>query len=207
MYYSIFEGRPYEDKLKVAEQYYVSLVPRVKQISDFVEDSFFGSPHNPRSAVNIAEWKHEAALNEWRNESNHLRLQAKASNVVYESYRLRLGPAVDASDSVSEDGVRQYAILYYRDNVDGTPEDDVTSLLEPESVSIVKEGMLDSSVFQGPRILWVSGWRSAAAASKFEKAIPRIEGDSLSRVRVERDYTKSDRKDAPSENPGEVSRL
>ena len=97
--------------------------------------------------------------------------------------------------------------LYYRHNVEETPEDDVASLLPVDAARELKGNMLDISVFQGTRILWISAWRSSAALRKFLKAIPRIENDSLVQVKVERDYTKFDRNDAPSQTPGETSKL
>ena len=95
MCYFIFDGIPQVDKVAVAEEYYQSLVPRVKRIPGFIEDTFFGSPHAARKALNVAEWKDESAVREWRNESTHLRLQGEARHGVYESYRLRLGLAVE----------------------------------------------------------------------------------------------------------------
>lgn len=71
----------------------------------------------------------------------------------------------------------------------------------------VKNYMLDSAVYQGPSIIWVSAWRSRAAVENLEKAIRRTPGDDLKIVAVERDYTKIDRKDAPSEMPGGISKL
>jgi heme-degrading monooxygenase HmoA len=203
MYYSIFEAIPEPDKGKVAEAYYKSLVPKVKQIPGFIKDTFYGWPNTEGKAVNIAEWKDVDAMSQWRNESNHLRAQGKGFDV-YQSYRLRLGPDVEASTGHD---ARHFLVLYYRESFDGTPEDDITSLLQAGAASAVKNDLLDSSVYQGPRTAWVSAWRSQDAADNLEKAIPREEGDALVKMMVERDYTKTDRKDAPSELPGEKSRL
>ena len=203
MYYSIFEAIPKPDKGKIAESYYKSLVPKVKQISGFVQDTFFGSPHTEGKAVNIAEWRDADAMSQWRNESNHLRAQGKGFDV-YESYRLRLGPHIEASKG--NDG-RHFVVLYYRESFDGTPEDNITSLLQAGAASVVKKDLLDSSVYQGPRTAWVSAWRSQDAADNLMKAIPRVDGDALVKMVVERDYSKTNRNDAPSESPGEKSRL
>jgi heme-degrading monooxygenase HmoA len=203
MYYSIFEAIPEPDKGKVAEAYYKSLVPKVRQIPGFIQDTFYGSPNTEGKAVNIAEWKDADAMSQWRNESSHLRAQGKGFDV-YQSYRIRLGPDVEASQGKD---TRHFLVLYYRESFDGTPEDDITSLLQAGAASVVKNDLLDSSVYQGPRTAWVTAWQSQDAADNLEKAIPREEGDALVKMVVERDYTKTDRKDAPSELPGEKSRL
>jgi heme-degrading monooxygenase HmoA len=205
MWYSIFEAIPEPDKGQVAEAYYRSLLPKVKAVTGFVKDTFLGSPHTAQKAANIAEWKDADAISQWRNEDSHLRAQGKGTSV-YQTYRLRLGPGIEA-DAHRSETARHFVVLYYRDSFDGTPEDDVTSLLQAGAASTMKKDMLDSSVFQGPRTLWVSGWKSQDAAENFEKAIPREEGDTSIIMAVNRDYTKSDRKDAPSESPGGRSRL
>ena len=205
MWYSIFEAIPEPDKGQVAEAFYRSLVPKVKAIPGFVKDTFLGSPHTAQKAVNIAEWKDADVIRQWRNEDSHLRAQGQGTSV-YQTYRLRIGPGIEAGAQQNEPA-RHFVVLYYRDSFDGTPEDDVTSLLQASAAATVKKDMLDSSVFQGPRTLWVSGWKSQDAAENGGKAIPREEGDTLIIMAVNRDYTKSDRKDAPSASPGGGSRL
>lgn len=167
MYYSIFEAIPEPDKGKVAEAYYKSLVPKVKQISGFVKDTFFVSPHTEGRAVNIAEWRDADAMSQWRNESNHLRAQGKGFDV-YQSYRLRLGPDVEAA---GESDARHSVLLYYRNVFAGTPEDDIVSLLPASTASAVRKDVLESSVYQGPRTVWVSACRSQDAAERLESTL------------------------------------
>lgn len=203
MYYSIFEGVPLEGKGTTVEAYYKSLLPKVKQIDGFQGDMFFGSPHFNRRAVNIAEWDDAEAVSRWRNEASHLRAQKKGGSSFYEAYRLRMG-----SDSFSQDHdtkTRHYALLYYRENdhVEGTPAEDVTSLLKNEDVGELKSKVLDSFVYQGPSTVWISSWSTTESIAKFEEAIQKQPGDKAVRVQVLRDYTKSERSDAPHETPGE----
>lgn len=202
MYYSIFEAIHEPDKGEVAEAYYKSLVPKVKQIRGFIQDTFYGSPHTAGKAVNIAKWKDEDAMSRWRNESNHLRAQHKGADI-YQSYRLRLGGDLEGPDEQA----RHFVVLYHRATLDEIPEDDITSLLQPEAASGIRKYILGSSVYQGPRIVWVSAWQSQDAAENLMKMPPRQDGDEIIAVRVRRDYTKSDRGDAPSDSPGDKSKL
>lgn len=142
------------------------------------------------------------AIRRWRNEENHLRVQKKGSDGVYESYRLRLGPEVTEHEDSDKSKTRQYLTLFYRSSVEGTPQDDVTELLEGSAASQLKEEVTDSAVYQGAQTLWITAWRSEDAAIRFGQSITPLPEDRFLRIRIERDYTKSDRKDAPHETPG-----
>jgi hypothetical protein len=62
----------------------------------------------------------------------------------------------------------------------------------------------DSATFQSEKTtLYLSSWKSLSAATSFEKSIQRVEGDSVEKVRVVRDYGKEERGEAPGrENEG-----
>lgn len=204
MYYVIFEGTVPDDKLAVSEQYYKTLLPELQKVSGFIEETGFGSPHTPSKSVTISLWEDEAAVRRWRNESTHLRIQQKASTGVFESYRIRLGPALasDQDYNMALSGAGQCVVLYQREKHEGFLNDDITSLVGDSPALEVKEALLDCSVYQASQALWVSSWHSEAAACRFEKLIRRTPGDAIQRFRVLRDYGKFDRKDAPHEKPG-----
>lgn len=207
MYYVLFEATPFDGKEKLAEQFYMSLLPHLGKMkgNGFHEDTFRLSPHAKRS-LNVAIWDDADAAWRWRMEENHLRLQKKGSETVHESYRIRLGPEVSEEDDGDKSKARHYVTLFYRNNFEGTPPDDVTALLEPGVASQLKGEVLDSVVFTGDQTptLWVTSWRSEDAAIQFEKSITTLPEDKLVRVRIDRDYTKVDRQDAPHESPGMV---
>lgn len=208
MYLSIFSATTKPDRTAIAGQYYKSLIEHVYAIPGFKGDTFFASPHTDRKSVNVAFWEDADAVKRWRNESNHLRLQAKGADSVYESYRLQLGPSIEFDEDVeegAEEGARQWMVLYFRPSVEGIePENDATLTLPPELALDLKMDMLDSLVFLGDKILWVTTWRTREAAKKFAEGvrIDRMQGFTAVSVRIERDYTRSDRADAPSEVPG-----
>ena len=203
MYYAIFEAVPYEGKEKLAEQFYMSLLPHLDKFkgNGFHEDAFSGAVHR-RKGVNVAVWDDAEAAWGWRNEENHLRLQKKGSETVYESYRIRLGPEVPKSEEPDNEKTRHYMTLLYRSSFEGTPPDDVAELLESGIAGQLKGEVVDSTVYKGAQTLWITTWRSQDAAIHFEQSITSLPEDTLLRIRVERDYTKSDRNDAPHEMPG-----
>lgn len=202
MYYSIFEGLPHEDKVETAVRYYKFLLPKVQAIEGFRGDNFYASPHVANKSVNVGEWDDSDSVRRWRNENNHLNSQSKASHGVYDSYRLRLGPAISEGSNDESAHLRHFMTLLYQDKVDGTPSDDVTSLLDGQDASSLKDSMIDSVVYEGQRTLWITGWRSQEAAMKFQKALSGVLPGNIVRLRIERDYTKTDRKDAPHQVAG-----
>ena len=192
------------DKAAIAGEYYKMLLPELHKIPGFINETPLGSPSNPDKAVEVAAFENEEAIKRWRNESNHLRIQGKASHGVYESYRIRIGPTVDDdhNESVGLADEHQYIILYQCDKPDGSLNSDASSLISTGAPTEIKEYLLDSSVYHASQAVWISTWSSGFAASKFERLIDRVPGDIVKRIRVMRDYTKVHRKDAPSEEPG-----
>lgn len=203
MYYAIFEGTEAEGKAAVSEQYYKTLSPILSKIRGFVSENGFGSPHIARLGALVSVWEDVDAISRWRNETTHLRIQQKASHGIYQDYRIRIGPEVDLDSSdPSSDKASQIVLLYHRETFENTPEDNVTSLIDSAAATELQSELLDSSVYLGPHTLWISSWQSEAAASTFANLLPRSQGSEVKLIAVERDYTKSNRKDAPNENAG-----
>lgn len=95
-------------------------------------------------------------------------------------------------------------LLYERSVVegDGIPTEDVRELVD--SVKVLgfdaADAFVDTVVYQGGKsVVWISGWKDDFAAAGFGKVLQRVEGDSVQLVRVERDYGKNDRKEAPED--------
>jgi len=93
-------------------------------------------------------------------------------------------------------------LLYFHDNYEQTPEDDIFSLVDSVSTTGLQSEILGSSVYIGQQTLWISLWKSQEGAMKFANSLSRSPGDDVKLVRVRRDYTKSRRKDAPNEIAG-----
>lgn len=206
MYYAIFEGREAEGKAEVAGQYYKALSPLVREIKGFISETGFGSPHVDRVGVLISVWEDADAISRWRNQALHLRIQHIAKQDIYEDYRIRVGLELnsDTPAQPSSDEISPVVLLYCRDSLETTPENNITSMIEPNSATEVQSYLLDSSVYLGPQTLWISSWQSEEAASRFTKLLPRVENDNLKFIRVQRDYTKSRRTDAPNEKAGSL---
>jgi len=204
MYYAVFEGTQMEGKGALAEQFYKTLTSILYKFPGFVSETGFGSPHVERREVLISVWEDEESMNRWRNESTHLSIQGKASRGIFHDYHIRLGPELDPNSTgrSSSNDASQMILLYFHDNYEQTPEDDIFSLVDSVSTTGLQSEILGSSVYIGQQTLWISLWKSQEGAMKFANSLSRSPGDDVKLVRVRRDYTKSRRKDAPNEIAG-----
>ena len=206
MYYVISESVVPANRASIAESYYNTLVPEIHKISGFVSEQELQSPTTTEKSVTISYWEDEAAIKRWRNETTHLRIPKKASAGVFESYRIRVGPVVvqeEDKEDVSS-GQEHFIVFYQRDKAEEDLTDNNASLIGSDAASQVKENLLDSAVYRASQAVWISAWRSKAAAREFERSIHRVPGNSVKRIQVLRDYTKADRKDAPNLIPGSL---
>ncbi len=208
MHYVVFQGTEKEGKAATSGQYYNTLVPLVNKSPGFLKETGFGGLHKERSSVLVATFEDEDAIKKWRNEPTHLRFQGKASHGIYEDYRIRIGSLLDQAEqeaSQVRSKTEQCILLYYRDSFEGTPSDDITSLIDKgTSAKDTSDELMDSAVYQGPKILWISTWNSQAAASEFGKLLHRVADDEIKYILVKRDYGQLNREDAPSEIAGGI---
>ncbi|ETI24409.1 hypothetical protein G647_03778 [Cladophialophora carrionii CBS 160.54] len=206
MYYVVFQGTEKEGKAAVSEQYYNTLVPLLKASRGFIKETGFAAVHKERLTVLVASFEDEGAIKRWRNEPTHIRIQGKAAHGIYEDYHIRIGPllnSVGQQTNQDDEETKQCILLYYRDSFEGTPADSITSLIDVgKTAKEISDELLDSSVYEGPQILWISAWKSEAAASRFEKLLPRTPGDDVKFILVQRDYSQASRKEAPSATAG-----
>ncbi|EXJ60736.1 hypothetical protein A1O7_04889 [Cladophialophora yegresii CBS 114405] len=206
MYYVVFQGTEKEGKAAISEQYYNTLVPLLKASPGFIKETGFAAVHKERLTVLVASFEDEDAIKRWRNEPTHLRIQGNAAHGVYEDYHIRIGPLLDSDDQQAtrnEGEVEQCILLYYRDSFEGTPADSIMSLLDMgDAAKEISEDLLDSSVYEGPQTLWISAWKSGAAARRFAELLPRTPGEEVKFILVKRDYSQVVRKEAPSETAG-----
>ena len=205
MYYSIFEGMPYEGKEKLGGQLYTSLLSHLHESPGFHEDSFMASPHSHRWAVNVAVWDDAEAVKSWRNEEHHLSAQKKGNLLVYEDYRLRLCSELDPK-STDEEKAKSYVSLVYRVAGTQTPVDDVLKALKgntsQKKLDSLETNLLDSCYYQGEKGLWITAWRTREAVDRLEEILDLETVEKIIKLQVDRDYTKTSREDAPHETPG-----
>ena len=197
----VFQGTVVPQYASLSERFYTLLLPLLHASPGFIEETGFASTTNPNGQVLLAKFKDAESINTWRVEPTHLRVERTGREKVFEEYRIRIGPCAEEARQETEG---QVVMLYQRPHAvaavgsgDGKTATYIKELLDRELLEDTVLGELnDESVYQSEKtVLWISSWKSDAAAVKIETALQRVEGDTVQRVKVERDYTKVDRRD------------
>ena len=209
MFFIVFESTTPISKEAIAGEYYLQMQTLLQTQPGFISEVPFASPIHPDQTVLVAKWTDETGVHIWRKQHDHLRIQYKARQGIFETYRLRVGPDSSSSSEggEQEEGEAQnqtkhkgrFVVLY--EGPTSTSTANVTDLLDTAkgSVDDVAAELVDASVYQGEKsMLWISSWPTKEAAAGFENAICRTEGDAVHVFSVKRDYGGTDRSEAPA---------
>jgi heme-degrading monooxygenase HmoA len=204
MYFVLFSGTVHPSQAAAGEKFYIKLLPLLQQSKGFVSEIPFASTTDPNGQLLYAAFEDAEAVNRWRTEATHLRIERAGRERVFEGYRIRVGPGVDGlkaeggSGVGKEEGDEQLMLVYQRPHVSGAPGGLESIVDTPKAESVDWTKLNDSGVWQSEKtVMWLGSWKGMAAAEGFEKAVKRVEGDSVQMVRVVRDYGKEDRGQAP----------
>lgn len=100
----IFELEP---KAEQSEAYFdlaAELRPLLDEIDGFVSIERFESVSQPGKYLSLSFWRDEAAVEEWRNLSDHRAAQARGRASIFEDYRLRVASVVRDYRMTQRDG-------------------------------------------------------------------------------------------------------
>ncbi|KAL8942669.1 MAG: hypothetical protein Q9216_001523 [Gyalolechia sp. 2 TL-2023] len=213
IFFVIFQLQIPPSRVATSGAYYAQLQPILHAQPGFLSEIPYASPTAEGKQVLIARFVDEAAEMAWRLQHDHLQIQRKGREDVFDDYRLRVGGEVwldeaGSSDNAGMGGGKELRIvaLYERPVVEGrgervSPAGGLGDLIDPEKVGEVDVagGLADLDVYQGEKsFVWICGWKSLAAAVGFSKAVKRVESDGLIFLEVKRDYGRFERKEAPA---------
>lgn len=209
MYIAAAEMLVKTDKTTLAGRYHDTLEPHLHRIPGFVAETRCKSVDVPYRTLILSRWEDAAALARWRNQSDHLRIQEKASSGVFQDYELRMGSAYAAHQDLTDDVSKQrcFMVLYWRQKQhEPTFSADRMSELEEGAVPSVEAMLLHSALYEdAASVMRLSAWSSQGDAVLYEESVVRVEGDSFDRICVDRNYTKERRDDAPHFQPGKLA--
>lgn len=208
-----FEGKVPASRNAISGQYYTTLQKLLEKQSGFISETPFLSLDQEGQQVLIARFANEESLHAWRKEHTHLKVESKARETIFIDYRIRTGPEMTDEETIKDDesGIgkvtqsKGHILLLYQYPA---PGDNVTSSTGPtleqgstsEIPSSVWRSLADASTYRGEKdMLQISCWTSKADAVKVRDAIHRVDGDSIHLIRVERDYGKYNRVEAPQD--------
>ncbi|QFS99234.1 Antibiotic biosynthesis monooxygenase [Labrenzia sp. THAF191b] len=90
----IFEVIPHADKKQAYLDMAAEMKPLVEQIDGFLSVERFQSLTNPEKLLSVSFFRDEAALNEWRQLTQHRKAQRAGRSSYFRDYRLRVAQVV-----------------------------------------------------------------------------------------------------------------
>jgi heme-degrading monooxygenase HmoA len=220
MFCVLFEVQPRSDQWDAYLGYAKALRPRLEAIDGFVDNIRYASLRRQGWLLSLSNWRDEKALVRWRTLPSHHDVQVNGREQVLRDYHLRVGQIT--RDTQPRDGCE-----LVEQRLDETEVGDgrAAVLIDARRPSEVAEGLHNASPEVAARLLGLelqapglvfwdvydavlspgeliveSVWRDAAA-QVFEDRFETTGGRRLRHVRIVRDYTLRDRREAPQFYP------
>jgi len=218
MFAVIFEVQPKADRWQDYLDLAAELRPELVQMAGFIDNERFRSLTTEGRVLSLSTWQDEKALIRWRTHAGHHAVQEKGRFAVFKDYHLRVGEIV-ADSSTPPD------VQLPEQRFDATAVGDAKvvtiSEAEPENAGqgglpekevlgqrlrvpvIGNGGVVATDTFSGitkqGKILLLVSWRDAAATAAWQPpaVLEGIGPVRHRRVRVVRDYSLADRREAP----------
>jgi heme-degrading monooxygenase HmoA len=218
MFSVLFEVYPKTEKWDEYLGYAKLLRPELEKIDGFVDNIRYRSLTRKGWILSLSGWRDEKALVRWRTQGMHHAMQEKGRFEVLRDYHLRVGQITQDTRlpegqilaeqrlDETEAGEGTTVILIEAKQppewVEGaTPEQVARRLgLEPGARGLVSWDVFDAVLAPGEIILLLS-WKDRLAAEAFERRTTLPEGGQLRGIRVVRDYSMFDRREAPQYYP------
>ena len=199
MFAVIFEVQPKMDRwdqyLDLAKQ----LRPELDRIDGFIENVRYKSQRTEGRILSLSIWADEKAVIRWRTHAMHHGVQEKGRFEVFKDYHLRVGEIT--ADTQLRAGQKLEGQRFDTTNV-GTAK--VVTISEGDAQTLpntddlkrrngVHDAELYESIIEPGKLLVLVSWRDAAAADVWQPS----EQIRQRCVRVIRDYSLADRREAP----------
>lgn len=200
-----FEGKYHADQVELGGCFYRQMSELVKTQPGFISQTAFVSIDHFLQRLLYVRFASEEHLHNWRKNHMHRGAQAKGRASIFADYRLRVGKEAlteqPRGPEQNTSSPSKYLLLWQYPKSTHTTSDDQSIRIRDFAVDIppvIRNEVVDSAVYQNAsHILRVSAWPSEEVGQLAKAAIPRIEGDDLQLIRVERDYGKFWRDEAP----------
>jgi heme-degrading monooxygenase HmoA len=218
MFEVVFEVHPKSSQWDAYLGYAKLLKPELEQVEGFVENVRYKSLTREGWLVSLSSWRDEKALVRWRTQAKHHDVQEKGRFEVFEDYHLRVGEIVEDTNPPQGQVVHDHRI----EETEVGPAKVLLLVESKRSQNAVKaatagglatslgyvpcDGLVTWDIFEavltpGDLILIMSfGDEAAAYAFKGKAKLP--DDARLRAVRIIRDYSMRDRREAPQYYPG-----
>ena len=207
----VFEVKPNPARKDEYLQIAASLRPGLEKIPGFLENERFRSRHREGYLLSLSLWDNEKAVVHWRTLEQHHAAQVRGREGVLEDYRIRVGEVTRVAGRFADRDVGwmrqdqteigQAAALTI---IDGTLAKDVAL---NQLTSNTHPHVLDHDIFEHlnahERSATLAGWGTQQEADNFaDEAIRYNDANAnIYAIRVVRDYSLKDRREAPQYYP------
>ncbi len=219
MFVVIFEVQPKAERKENYLELAKLLRPELEQIEGFIDNERFASQRMPGRVLSLSTWRDEKALIRWRTLPQHHEVQQKGRFEVFTDYHLRVGEVT--SDSAPPPGLSLAETRFDLTEVGQAtvmtitelePADPAAAEANASAALAAENGVIDHEWFDailtpGKRLLLVA-WRDAAGAAQWNGPETLSGPNNRSRtavrhrqVRIIRDYSMADRREAPQFYP------
>jgi heme-degrading monooxygenase HmoA len=195
------------------------LKPILERVEGFVDNERFESLRRPGWLLSHSTWADEKAVVRWRTVGEHHRVQEKGRADIFSDYHLRVGdvmsdtaapanaPVDEMRFDVTKTGAGRYVTFVEVTPQEGAlvpirPEDLPLHLSLPDSSPDLCDVDVWKSIYVPGKLALTASWRTEDSARSW--APPAFEGvKDLRRrvVRIVRDYSMRDRREAPQYFP------
>lgn len=222
MFAVIFEALPRPEQWDAYLETASALRPGLERIDGFIDNVRYKSLTRDGWILSLSDWRDEKALVRWRTEVHHHEAQVRGRSQILKDYHLRVGEITN--DTRIPTG---YELVEQRFDETSAGEGTAVTLIDARRPAEFSEtsnpadcsqflgldpyadGLLDWDVFEAVltpgHLILLQSWRTGAAAEAFELTTDLPKDARLRRIRVLRDYSMFDRREAPQYYP-EVAR-
>ena len=217
MFAVIFTVLPKQDRWDEYLSLAKLLRPEIEKIDGFIDNERFRSRQDKARVLSLSTWRDEKAVIRWRTLGAHHLVQEKGRFQVFEDYHLRVGEIVADTHVPAGHAIRQQrldatetgtatfcTITELAPGADGKPVSADTSAacgVPP----IGSDGRVDfdtfESIYSPGKLLLLLAWRTESAAAAWSPRQPSPVELRHRRVRIIRDYSMRDRREAPQWYP------
>jgi len=214
MFSVIFEVNPRTTEFNTYLDTAKMLRPEHETVDGFVDNIRYKSLVREGWILSLSGWRDEKSLVRWRTKTKHHEAQQKGRDQILQDYHLRVGQITkdtevpkgmelreqrldetEAGEGTTVTLITMKRPAEFKDT--GNPADCAQLMgLDPRADGILEWDLFDAVLTPGDLILLIS-WHDQTAAERFEDEFTVPDGARLRRVRVVRDYSMFDRREAP----------
>jgi len=201
-----FEGKYLAEQVPRALEFYAMLSGLVKDQPGLILQTPFLSIDKDNAQVLYVKLDREEHLHAWKNNHVHLGIQYEGRNKMFVDYRLRIGSEVlDSGKAPFGDistSAGKHLLLWQYPKPSNEKDDEDSGLADaaPHAPPFVWQNLVDSATYVSEtHILRISSWPNKHIGLAVKNSISRIDGDGLYLIRMERDYGKYEREEAPTD--------